>query len=437
LLLVGALSGCTGAALPAPGANVNNAARTLYVATNGSDSNPGTPARPFRTIQHGLDVAVRPGDTVVVRAGRYAESINFRADGTSRQPIVLKNYPRERPFIAGAPATHQKLVRIFDRSHIRFEGFEVGDLRATMPTQSGAIFVEGYGDDVAILDNDVHDVEPAPHHYANGRAIQVRGFYAVRALTNVLIAGNSIERCAVQDGNVLEVSGNSTHVRVLSNRMRGNRGIALNITGGTHPPAYTRWRLQVADVVVAGNTVEATAGSGSVGIYIQASRSVDVRMNRVTHNAWGLYVTSEYPRVHSRDVTIADNVVTENSEAGILVGSPFFPTVVLGATATGNTVLRNGANESGNGGNFGIGRARNVEVRKNRLVAADDQVLTYLGAPYTGISLDDNCYDDRSHDPATAEFQYAGTSYVGFNRYRSATGQDRNSAFARSCAGAP
>ena len=50
-------------------------ARNYYVATTGSDSNPGTLAQPFRTIVKGVSV-LKPGETTFVRAGTYAESIN-------------------------------------------------------------------------------------------------------------------------------------------------------------------------------------------------------------------------------------------------------------------------------------------------------------------------------------------------------------------------
>lgn len=430
VVLLGGCSNQTGSqVLPQNGADPH----VYYVATTGSDRNPGTLRRPFRTIQHGLGVADVPGDVVRVRAGTYFEGIDFPADGAPKRPIVLENFPGERPFISGRRGSSQKLVRIFDRSHVRFTGFEVGDLEATSPLQSGAIFVEGYGDDVTINGNTVHDVRPKSHRYANGRAIQVRGFYANRALMAVTVENNEIERCVVQDGNVLEVSGNTSQVRVHGNRLRDDTGIALNITGGTRPPQYKRWDLQVSDVVVADNEVSQTLGSGAVGIYIQASRNVLVENNRVSRSEWGIYVTSEYPRVHSRDITISENTVSDNAEAGLLVGSPFFPTAVIGATVEHNVVVHNGAFEGSNGGNFGIGRARHVTARHNRFVASDQHVLTYLGSPYEDIRLDGNCYDSRTHNAARARFGYAATQYVGFKRYQAATHQDRSSTFGPSC----
>lgn len=233
--------------------------------------------------------------------------------------------------------------------------------------------------------------------------------------------------------NILEVSGNSRRIRLMKNLLRDNRGIALNVTGGTKPPAYTRWKIQVADALVADNEIETTIGSGAIGLYIQASRNVQVRHNRVERSAWGLYVTSEYPGVHSQSIIVANNVVADNSEAGILIGSPFFPTTVIGAAVDDNIVLHNGAFENGNGGNFGIGRARHVSVHGNRFVASDKNALTYLGTPYEDVSLDRNCYDDLEHNAKTARFRYAGQIYVGFSNYRKATHQDKSSTFGRSC----
>lgn len=426
------LSACGGSAV-FQGVQPSGNARIYYVSTTGSDSNPGTLRRPFRTIQHALDIAVHPGNMVEVRAGTYTEAVAFPADGAAAAPIVLENYSGERPFISGHHAASQKLVRIFDRSHVRFIGFGVGDLVARSPSDSGAIFVEGYGDDVQVLDNDVRDVRPAPHKYANGRAIQVRGYYADRGLTDIVVADNRIERCTVEDGNVLEVSGNASNVRISGNQLSANRGIALNITGGTRPPAYTRWQLQVRDALVAGNSIDETFGSGAIGLYFQASANVEVRGNKVERSGFGLLVDSEYPIVHSRNVTIENNTVMNNAEAGILVGSPFFKTTVLGATVTNNVVVHNGGGESGNGGNFGVGRALNVNVHGNHFVASDDNALVYLGAPYRSVTLDENCYDSPSHAASTARFGYAGRTYTGFLRYRSATHQDHSSTFGSAC----
>ncbi len=64
--------------------------RTLYVATDGSDSNPGTdPAQPLATLQHAADLA-QAGDLILVAPGVYRESVTVTASGTAAQPIVFR-----------------------------------------------------------------------------------------------------------------------------------------------------------------------------------------------------------------------------------------------------------------------------------------------------------------------------------------------------------
>src|SRR5215475_15183317 len=55
-----------------PGAPQRGVA-TYHVSPTGSDYNPGSESRPFRTIQKAAD-SVKPGDTVLVDDGVYAYS---------------------------------------------------------------------------------------------------------------------------------------------------------------------------------------------------------------------------------------------------------------------------------------------------------------------------------------------------------------------------
>src|SRR5262249_33755 len=56
-----------------------------YVATTGSDSNPGTLENPFRTIAAGTR-ALHGGDTLLIRAGTYNEQVAISASGSSGNP---------------------------------------------------------------------------------------------------------------------------------------------------------------------------------------------------------------------------------------------------------------------------------------------------------------------------------------------------------------
>ncbi len=73
-----------------------------HVSMAGRDANPGTPAKPFRTISAAAAVA-RPGDTITVHAGIYREEINPPRGGTSdAKRIIYRAAPGENVEIRGS-----------------------------------------------------------------------------------------------------------------------------------------------------------------------------------------------------------------------------------------------------------------------------------------------------------------------------------------------
>ena len=60
---------------------------------NGSDSNPGTLAEPWKTIQHAA-IMVDPGDNIVAMPGEYREQIQTYNSGAPQSPITFVSYKR-------------------------------------------------------------------------------------------------------------------------------------------------------------------------------------------------------------------------------------------------------------------------------------------------------------------------------------------------------
>jgi hypothetical protein len=115
IMLIGALSltanaGVTGASNPPP-------ARTFYVATDGSDGNPGTLSQPFATVQHCLTQGA--GTTCYVRAGSYVPANLPDCDCAFEFPYAnetVSYYPPDgvdsADFSGGSTETGTGLVQI-------------------------------------------------------------------------------------------------------------------------------------------------------------------------------------------------------------------------------------------------------------------------------------------------------------------------------------
>jgi hypothetical protein len=94
-------------------------AATYYVSVNGSDSNPGTQALPWRTIQKGANTAVA-GDVVNVAPGKYGELVTTAAHGNSTAPVTFRATPANDPL-------NQVITRQFRVKHryVVIEGFNI------------------------------------------------------------------------------------------------------------------------------------------------------------------------------------------------------------------------------------------------------------------------------------------------------------------------
>ena len=75
-------------------------AAEFYVAPDGKDANSGTEGQPFATIQAGVN-KLQPGDTLVVRAGTYRETVTFPHSGTAEKPITVKPFKGEKVIVSG------------------------------------------------------------------------------------------------------------------------------------------------------------------------------------------------------------------------------------------------------------------------------------------------------------------------------------------------
>jgi parallel beta-helix repeat protein len=74
--------------------------QNFYVATTGSDANPGTITAPWATIQHAAE-KLEAGQKAYIRSGNYFEYVVFTKSGTATKPITFESYPGEKAVIDG------------------------------------------------------------------------------------------------------------------------------------------------------------------------------------------------------------------------------------------------------------------------------------------------------------------------------------------------
>lgn len=273
--------------------------KTFYVATNGSNQNSGTIARPWRTITHAVRV-LKPGQRALVRRGRYAENVLITRGGTSTDIITVRNYPGERPVLVPKPLSQGYPLELYDTGYFRFRGFVVENAVGPSMTnvyvagrthhvvishchirnsEQQGVFVERTTRNVRILSNRIYDNgrigEPDQNH-----GIYLEGIHQLVA--NNVIFGQT-------NGFGIQVYPSADHVRVVDNTVVGNRlgGIVVGGDGST----------AVDEALVANNIVVFNGGAGIRGYYgggRAGSGNLAVR-NLVWKNAGGNFVNDPAP----------------------------------------------------------------------------------------------------------------------------------------------
>ena len=149
-----------------------------YVSTTGSDSNPGTFAAPWLTIQHAAD-NVTAGATVNVRGGVYNGYVSFPNSGTESEPITFQSDPvvvgsiLQPAVIDGTGLTvsgTQGLITISGAlSYITVSGFEIRNLTSVSKNAVPCgVWITGSGTGVQILNNQIHNIVTTSEKDGNG-----------------------------------------------------------------------------------------------------------------------------------------------------------------------------------------------------------------------------------------------------------------------------
>ena len=424
---------------------------SYYVSLTGNDSNPGTQAAPWRTIQHAADTA-RAGSTVHVRGGVYEELVSINASGNASDGfITFKSYPGETAVLdAGhfTPAGRQGILTIHNQSYVRIVGLEIRNFHTAEHRLSPlGISVIGAGSHIELLKNNVHHIEQtfegrdAPGRGGNGFGIAVYGTDAKTPITDLVIDGNEVHHLKTGSSESLVVNGNVTNFRITHNVVHDNNNIGIDVIGfeRTAPaPAVD----QARDGVVSGNLVYNITSKGnpayrneenSDGIYVDGGTRILIE-NNVMHDVdFGIELASEHKDRATSYIIARNNLIYHSHTAGISIGG-YAPERghTEHCTVVNNTLYDNDTSGTGTG-EFQMQWNMSDNIFANNIVYAGSRCLISLNKSqadknHPSAETDHNLYYCASGAKASIWIGPSNT-VTGFDQYVESTGNDRHSRF--------
>jgi hypothetical protein len=366
---------------------------TYYVATNGSDSNPGTLAQPFLTLQHAANIATA-GSTVYIEAGTYGSSGNGQRiitenNGAAGAPITFENYNGGAVTIFSSGLYSNLAIQ---NSYIDFIGLNcVGDSAS-------------FGG--ACIESPISNILIQNCSFAN---FQVGGIYSDESCTKSNIIVNGCNFSGTNTANNMEV-------------------ISLRDVNG-----FTIENCQVKNPV----------SSDRCGICVAGCSNGSINNNTVYNTtSYGIYIGPTEQNSGS-NINVYDNLVYNCAHAGLAwadengygetsTGISFYNNIVYGnyrgfeldqdnGNFTVNFSLINNTfyNNGGSVGQDILIAATNAElsncVIRNNIIdesTANESGIAYNGYASGGVTVDHNLYFNTSAWNVSNIF---GTSYVTAN----------------------
>ena len=234
------------------------AAQTFYVAPNGSDSNPGTSALPFREVRAALPL-LASGDTVLVADGSY---LGFDVDsktGTATAPVTIRALGTNAAILVTTDrGDNRDTIHIIDSAYVVIDG-----LRSFNANRAG-LRVEGG-----------HHITVRNCVFANNATWGLFTGFS----DDLLIENNECYGSATQHGIYVSNSGDRPTLR--GNRCHDNFGSGIQLNADVN--------IQPGDGIITGALLESNViynnGAGGGGaINIDGVQDSVIRNNLLFNN---------------------------------------------------------------------------------------------------------------------------------------------------------
>ena len=289
-------------------------AQTFFVATNGSDSNPGTEALPFKTIGKGAS-ALTPGTTVLIKGGTYSESLisylTIIRSGTSwAAPVTISAYPGARVVMRPASAPNVIDLNSPGLKYLILDGLVLDAVNTVNdPSNLGnGIYIGAGASFIRVKNTEILNAPGQGILTVGG--VQGNEFLnlvihdngRVRQLTHGMYldsSNNLVEGCAIYNNAAYQVQVYGSHKpsnnvvrrnRIFNNTRLGNGG-GIDISSGSANAVYNNaiWghvdqAINVAwgpsGTLILNNTI-----ANQYGIYINTDSSGTVVRNNIVYGS--------------------------------------------------------------------------------------------------------------------------------------------------------
>ena len=259
---------------------VTGSCDTYYVATTGSDSNPGTLNSPFASLRRAVEDVARACDTVIMRGGNYIMNEVFvdRKKGRGGAPgayLTIKNYPGETPFLKYASRRF-----IVWADYVRIEG-----LHLDMPW-----YLDIFGRGNQVVNNTFTGQQPKFGAILGGG-------------DNNLFEGNNIR--LISGGNTMDHGiyvKPGKNIVVRNNTIQGSQGYGIQVYDEHKSSIPSEWAanpIVYNNLLIEGNIVSSSNERAGIIVAYGTNRGVQ--------------------HITMKDITIRNNMLYNNVGNGIIV----------------------------------------------------------------------------------------------------------------------
>jgi hypothetical protein len=408
------------------------AQNNYYVATTGLDTNSGTLANPWKTIQYGCN-QLQAGDTLNILAGTYAEKIDLDVSGTAGAYITIQNYQNDIVIIDAINFNDDNAIIWTDNAYLIIKGLH---LTNNIYNFASGLSLQGAAHHIEILNNKISnikfDADPNATITSNTNAVPL-GIYAdsaTNSIHNITVRGNEVFNNQTGYSENISAGGNFTDFIIENNIVHDNTNIGIDIGGnyGTCPTAaldHGRNGIIRNNLVYNCNAPYSTAA----GIYIDGGWDIVVENNICHHNGYGGEIGCEENGT-TKNIIFRNNIFYKNAYSGMHVGGYDVNTTgnVLNSSVYNNTFYQNDTGNNYNG-ELLLTQSQDCTFNNNIFYVSAQNVYIQASRTQTNLLVNYNLvYADAGI--ANIEVEVNGTNYTDLSTYYTASGQGANSSFA-------